>query len=85
MTETEHSQKARRLLAEALGIPLQRAKELSSMYDIPEWDSEGQLCIILALEECTGREIRDETLFEQLTEVSEIIAFLLETAQEKDS
>lgn len=83
MCESSKINDAYEVLASALGIPLDRAKTLNKIYDSPEWDSMGQLSIILALEELTGLEVKDEYTFERLTVVREIAAFISEANREK--
>ncbi|MCB0321701.1 MAG: hypothetical protein KDD60_12315 [Bdellovibrionales bacterium] len=85
MNDDDELSVAHKLIAAALGIPVPRAADLKKIYDVPEWDSEGQLNIVLALEESTGRDIKDEEIFERLTIVGEIARFISDAKRENES
>lgn len=82
MNEKNDAQEAYALVASAIGISIERAKEIERIHEPPEWDSEGHLCIVLSLEELTGTEILEEDTVERLTKMSEIIAFLRASTKE---
>jgi acyl carrier protein len=67
---------ARAIVAKALSISPDRIAADTQMYDIASWDSLGQLSVILSIEEMTRVQITDDTLFEQLTSVRGIAAYM---------
>ena len=68
---------ARALVAEALGISVDRIGPESKLYDDRAWDSLGQLSVILAIEERLDAQITDEATFESLTSILGIAGYLV--------
>ncbi|MBK7538024.1 MAG: acyl carrier protein [Myxococcales bacterium] len=67
---------ARRLIASALGAQLEAIGPTTAIYKIPEWDSLGQLKIVVALEKALNVRILDEVTFESLVNVRRIAAYI---------
>jgi acyl carrier protein len=67
---------AQALVARALSISTDGIDVETQMYDVPAWDSFGQLSVILAVEQALGAEITDPAVFQSLTSVRGIAAFL---------
>ncbi|MEA2774450.1 MAG: hypothetical protein QOD93_7412 [Acetobacteraceae bacterium] len=74
---------ARALVAAALRVATDRIGAATAMFGVPVWDSFGQLSVILAIEEAIGARIEDADLFNRLTSVPQIAAFLAERAETK--
>jgi acyl carrier protein len=76
MTDQPDAQSlAQSVVLSALGILETEAGTLE-IYKIPQWDSLGQLKVILRLEEVLGISIQDEMLFETLSSVDRIANFI---------
>lgn len=69
---------ARTLVAMALCVGVNDISPTASMFSIPIWDSFGQLSVILAVEEALGARIENATMFDRLTSVRGVAAFLAE-------
>ena len=67
---------ARCLVARALSVSVDRIGPETRMYEIPIWDSLGQLSVILAIEETLHVQIADETTFDSLTSIPGIATYL---------
>ncbi len=67
---------ARGLVAHALSVSVDRVTSDARIYDLPVWDSLGQLSIVLALEQAIGVRIADPATFDSLTSIRGIAAFL---------
>jgi len=67
---------ARAIVAKALSVTPDQIADDTKMYDIPSWDSLGQLSVILSIEEIRRVQITDDTLFEQLTSVRGIAGYM---------
>ena len=74
--EGMETDRARSLVARALSVSVEVIGPEARMYEIPLWDSMGQLSIILAIEEALQVQIKDESIFEPLTSVSDIARYL---------
>ena len=66
---------ARCLVAKALSVNIDRIGSETKMYQIPIWDSLGQLSVILAIEESLHVQITDESTFDSLTSVRGIATY----------
>jgi acyl carrier protein len=67
---------ARWLVANALSVQIDLIGSESQMYDIPIWDSLGQLSLILMIEETLGIQVSDESAFEKLKSVRGVAAYV---------
>jgi acyl carrier protein len=72
---------ARALVANALSVTVDQIDPETQMYDIPTWDSFGQVSVILAVEEARNVQITDESLFRMLTSVSGIARYIARTSE----
>ncbi len=54
---------ARRIIAEALALPVDLAPVDGSMETLPEWDSIGHVRIVLAVEAAIGRPLPPDAMF----------------------
>ena len=73
---------ARSLVAKALALSADRIGPQTKMYDIGNWDSLGQLSVVLAIEEKLHVRITDESIFQSLKSVPGIAAYLAKAAGE---
>jgi acyl carrier protein len=64
------------LVANALSVSVDGIGPETKMYDIPVWDSLGQLSIILAIEETLHVQITAESIFDSLTSIRGIATYL---------
>jgi acyl carrier protein len=78
-----HIHAARQLVAGALSVPLGRIGPETKMYDLPVWDSLGQLSVVLAIEEELHLQIADASVFNSLTSVAGIAAYLAGVATDE--
>jgi acyl carrier protein len=67
---------ARSLVAKALSVSIDCIGSETKMYEIPIWDSFGQLSVILAIEEMLHVKITDESTFDSLTSIRGIATYL---------
>ena len=67
---------ARILVAGALGLALDHVGIEARLHRLENWDSLGQVSIVLAIEEMFGIEIVDESTFIALTSVHGIATFI---------
>jgi acyl carrier protein len=67
---------ARCLVANALSVSVDRIGSDTRIYDIPVWDSLGQLSVILAVEEKLHAQITDAAIFDSLTSIRGIAEYL---------
>lgn len=67
---------ARSLVAKALAVNLDKIGSDTCMYDIPPWDSLGQLSIVVAIEEAAQVDINDANMFELLKSVRNIATYI---------
>lgn len=68
---------AKHLVSEALKIPVKNLLDSDKYNSLPEWDSLGQLNIIITLENYIGSSICNEE-FEKLNSIETIAIFLEE-------
>jgi acyl carrier protein len=61
-------------------VAVERIGSEATMFGVPEWDSFGQLSVVLTIEEDLGARIEDEATFNRLTSVLDIAAYLAESA-----
>lgn len=73
---------AQSLVAKALALSVDCIGPETKMYDIGIWDSLGQLSVILAIEETLHVRVTDESVFQSLTSVPGIAAYLAKVAGE---
>lgn len=67
---------ARALVAKALSVSVDRIGAETQMYEVPVWDSFGQLSVILAIEETLHMQIGDQSTFDSLTSIPGIATYL---------
>ena len=69
-------ERARALLADALGLPPDQVPDDAAIGQCPSWDSLGHMRLILALEEALGRDLPPETLLSvtSLPSVARVLA-----------
>lgn len=67
---------ARSLVANALSVSVNQIGSETKMYEIPIWDSLGQLSVILAIEETLKVQITSETTFESLKSIRGIATYI---------
>ena len=80
-SEAMETDRARSLVARALSVSVAVIGPDAKMYEVPLWDSLGQLSIILAIEELLQVQIQDESVFESLTSVGGIASYLSESGK----
>jgi acyl carrier protein len=67
---------ARALVAKALALSVDTVTPETKMYELPTWDSFGQLSIVIAIEEALRVEITDESTFQSLSCISTIAEYI---------
>jgi acyl carrier protein len=76
MSAGEYLDQARFLVAGALGLALDNVGVDARLHRLINWDSLGQVSIVLAIEEMLGIEIVDESTFISLTSVHGIATYI---------
>jgi acyl carrier protein len=77
MNDTQNEvEVAKALVAKALGVSTDQISAGAKMYEIPIWDSLGQLSIIIAIEESLQVEITEASTFESLSCVAAIAVYI---------
>jgi acyl carrier protein len=79
-TESSDIDAARAMVAKALSVALDQIGPETRMYDIPAWDSLGQLSVILTIEETRFVQITDDAMFARLTSVRGIASYIASTS-----
>ena len=71
---------ARALVARALCVGEDLVDGETRAFDLPAWDSMGQLSVLMEIEEALGLRIEDAAMVDQLTSVAGIASLLADHA-----
>lgn len=72
---------ARQLVSQALELPLERISDTEKYLSLPEWDSLGQLKVILAIEKLINRDL-SAVEFKRFNSIKSIAELIMEDKNE---